>query len=91
MAAGLVPIVFRDGGGWLDLASRIHPMLGYTDPEEIPSIIREIEDRGMWKELSERSYLHSMNFSYERFREELISVVSYVEEIKRLAMGSNRA
>ncbi|MFP3287697.1 MAG: glycosyltransferase family 4 protein, partial [Acidilobus sp.] len=33
-AAGLVPVVYRDGGGWTDIVSRIDEGLGYTSVEE---------------------------------------------------------
>ena len=33
-ASGLVPVVYRDGGGWTDIASRIDKGLGYTGVEE---------------------------------------------------------
>ena len=38
-AAGLVPIVYRDGGGWTDIASRIDKGLGYMSVEEVASTI----------------------------------------------------
>jgi len=33
-AAGLVPVVYRDGGGWTDIVSRIDQGLGYISAEE---------------------------------------------------------
>jgi glycosyltransferase involved in cell wall biosynthesis len=39
-ATGLVPVVYRDGGGWTDIVSRIDQGLGYTSVEEAAHIIR---------------------------------------------------
>jgi len=38
-AAGLVPVVYRDRGGWTDIASRIDEGLGYMSVEEVASTI----------------------------------------------------
>ena len=38
-AAGLVPVVYRDGGGWTDIVSRIDKGLGYMSVEEVASTI----------------------------------------------------
>jgi glycosyltransferase involved in cell wall biosynthesis len=38
-ASGLVPVVYRDGGGWTDIASRIDQGLGYASVEEAAHIV----------------------------------------------------
>jgi len=41
-AAGLLPVVYRDGGGWTDIVSRIDQGLGYTSVEEAASTIKSL-------------------------------------------------
>jgi glycosyltransferase involved in cell wall biosynthesis len=75
-AAGLVPVVYRDGGGWTDIASRVDQGLGYTSIEEAASIIRSLlNDPGRLKELSAKAREVAKGFSYERFKERLDEVI----------------
>jgi glycosyltransferase involved in cell wall biosynthesis len=76
-AAGLVPVVYRDGGGWTDIVSRIDEGLGYTSIEEAAHIIRSLlNDPGRLKVLSARAREVAKGFSYERFKERLNEVIS---------------
>jgi len=55
-AAGLVPVVYRDGGGWTDIASRIDQSLGYASIEEAAHIVRSLlNDPGRLKALLARA------------------------------------
>ena len=55
-AAGLVPVVYRDGGGWADIASRVDQGLGYTSVDEAAHIVRSLlNEPGRLKELSARA------------------------------------
>jgi len=75
-ATGLVPVVYRDGGGWTDIVSRIDQGLGYTSVEEAAHIIRSLlNDPGRLKELSARAREVAKGFSYERFKERLNEVI----------------
>jgi len=75
-AAGLVPVVYRDGGGWTDIASRIDQGLGYTGVEEATRIVRSLlNDAGRLKALSARAREVAKGFSYERFKERLNEVI----------------
>jgi glycosyltransferase involved in cell wall biosynthesis len=75
-AAGLVPVVYRDGGGWTDIASRIDPSLGYANAEEAAHIVRSLlNDSGRLKALSARAREVAKGFSYERFKERLNEVI----------------
>jgi glycosyltransferase involved in cell wall biosynthesis len=75
-AAGLVPVVYRDGGGWTDIASRIDKGLGYTGVEEAAHIVRSLlNDHGRLKELSSRAREVAKDFSYEKFKERLNEVI----------------
>jgi glycosyltransferase involved in cell wall biosynthesis len=76
-AAGLVPVVYRDGGGWTDIASRIDQGLGYTSVEEAARIVRSLlNDPERLKVLSARAREVAEGFSYERFKERLSEVIS---------------
>jgi len=76
-AAGLVPVVYRDGGGWTDIASRIDEGLGYTNVEEAAHIVRSLlNDAERLKVLSARARQVAKGFSYERFKERLSEVIS---------------
>jgi glycosyltransferase involved in cell wall biosynthesis len=76
-AAGLAPVVYRDGGGWTDIVSRIDQGLGYTSVEEAAHIIRSLlNDPERLKALSARAREVAKGFSYERFKERLNEVIS---------------
>ncbi|NAZ31246.1 MAG: glycosyltransferase, partial [Acidilobus sp.] len=76
-AAGLVPVIYRDGGGWTDIASRIDQGLGYTNIKEAASIIRSLlNDHERFKELSAKAREVVKGFSYEKFKERLNEVIS---------------
>jgi len=82
-AAGLVPVVYRDGGGWTDIASRIDEGLGYKSVEEAAHIIRSLlNDPGRLKELSARAREVAKGFSYENFKARLNEVI---KELARVA------
>ena len=76
-AAGLVPVVYRDGGGWTDIASRVDQGLGYTSVEEAAHIVRSLlNDPGRLRALSAKAKEVAKGFSYERFKERLNEVIS---------------
>jgi glycosyltransferase involved in cell wall biosynthesis len=82
-AAGLVPVVYRDGGGWTDIVSRIDEGLGYTSVEEAAHIIRSLlNDPERLKTLSARAREVAKGFSYERFKIKLSEVI---KELARVA------
>ncbi|MFP3287791.1 MAG: glycosyltransferase [Acidilobus sp.] len=75
-AAGLVPVVYRDGGGWTDIVSRIDQGLGYTSVEEAAHIIRSLlNDPERLKALSARAREVAKGFSYEKFKIRLNEVI----------------
>jgi len=75
-AAGLVPVVYRDGGGWTDIVSRIDEGLGYTSVEEAAHIIRSLlNDTERLKTLSARAREVAKGFSYENFKARLNEVI----------------
>jgi glycosyltransferase involved in cell wall biosynthesis len=85
MSAGCVPIVYRDGGVWYDIVSKISNILGYNNIEEVPKIIRVIEvNRELYTELRKKSIEVSKTFNYENFKKNLMEKVKYVLRIKKL-------
>lgn len=87
MAAGLVPIVFRGGGAWYDVVSKVSDLLGYRRIEEVPRIVRRIDgERGLYERLRERSASVSRLFSYSNFKGSLLKEVNHVLRIKALAL-----
>jgi glycosyltransferase involved in cell wall biosynthesis len=85
MSAGCVPIVYRDGGAWYDLVSRISSTLSYISIKEVPEIINVLEkNRNLYEKLREISIEVSKNFNYENFRSNLVEKVNYVLKIKKL-------
>jgi glycosyltransferase involved in cell wall biosynthesis len=76
-AAGLVPVVYRDGGGWTDIASRIDQGLGYISVDEAARTVRSLlNDTERLMALSAKAREVAKGFSYERFKERLNEVIS---------------
>jgi glycosyltransferase involved in cell wall biosynthesis len=85
MAAGLVPIVYRDGGAWYDVVSRVSELLGYSNVSEVPGIIRRLEqDKVIYSKLRERGIMLAKSFNYENFKKSLLEKVNYVLKVKKL-------
>jgi len=85
MAAGCIPIVYRDGGAWYDVVSKISSILGYSDIGEIPVIIKKLEEnRELYIKLKERSIEVSGEFNYENFKKKLLEKINYVLKVKHL-------
>jgi glycosyltransferase involved in cell wall biosynthesis len=75
-AAGLVPVVYKDGGGWTDIVSRIDEGLGYKNIEEAVIIIKKLlSENGRLNNLSEKAKDIAKDFSYEKFKERLNEVI----------------
>jgi glycosyltransferase involved in cell wall biosynthesis len=75
-AAGLVPVVYRDGGGWTDIVSRIDQGLGYTGVEEAARTVRSLlNDAERLRALSAKAREVAKGFSYENFKIRLNEVI----------------
>jgi len=75
-AAGLVPVVYRDGGGWTDIVSKIDQGLGYISVEEAAHVIRSLlNDPARLKTLSARAREVAKGFDYENFKARLNEVI----------------
>ena len=80
-AAGLVPVVYRDGGGWTDIASRVDQGLGYTSVEEAARTVRSLlNDTERLKALSAKAREVAREFSYENFKIRLNEVIKELAE-----------
>ena len=83
MAAGCIPIVYRDGGAWSDIVSRVDEELGYNDISEVPSIVKKFENN---RDFEERIRSVAMNisqeFSFKRFKERLSKYLSLSVSMK---------
>jgi glycosyltransferase involved in cell wall biosynthesis len=71
-----VPVVYRDGGGWTDIASRIDESLGYRSAEEAAHVIKSLlNDPERLKVLSARAREVAKGFGYENFKARLNEVI----------------
>ena len=83
-AAGAVPVVYKDGGGWTDIASRIDQSLGYTNIDEAAAIVRSLlGNEDLWLRLSRRSVEVARDFSWGSYKRKLDAVVREAYELKR--------
>jgi len=77
MAAGLVPIVYRGGGAWEDVASRIHSSLGYTSPRQAADVIISLRSAPeLASKLAARASKLAWDYSSERFASKLKSLLT---------------
>ena len=73
---GAIPLVYRDGGAWTDIASKIDERLGYGNIEEVPSILSQIVSTpGLEEELREKSIRVGNTFRYSVFRDRLAGLI----------------
>ncbi len=89
MAAGLVPIVYCDGGAWTDLVKPSGAGACYRDPREIPGLIERLEP--LWDEQSERArrYIRSRTDLTPRgFTERMLTIIKEVHEVKDTGLSS---
>jgi len=76
MAAGCIPIVYRDGGAWTDIVSQIYEGLGYNDLSEVPLIIKSIENSpNLINELRVKAITQVQQYRSEVFREKFIEIL----------------
>ncbi len=70
MAAGAVPVVYRDGGGWYDIVARLDKSLGYRSIGEAIGVIKAVlsEPQSQLAEESKRAMSVASTFRYENFR-----------------------
>ena len=83
-AAGAVPVVYRDGGGWIDIAAKIDQSLGYTTVEEAATILRQLlSSQELWLRLSKRSIEIAADFSWDSYKRKLDAAAREARGLKR--------
>jgi len=85
MAAGLVPVVHRSGGPWLDILGGVQGRYGfsYSNPEEAGELISQlIHDDGLLREVSERAVERARLFSFNSFKNKFIRIINWYAEKK---------
>jgi len=76
MASGLVPVVHKSGGPWLDILAQGKYGLSYENVEEAAEKIRWIiSDESIYHKLSSLAIERAKNFSKEKFKNNVIKVV----------------
>lgn len=75
MAAGAIPIIYRDGGAWSDVVSKVNALLGYSDILDIHRIIRTLENSLNLPNLREQCIEIAHEYSAPRFREKFLDIV----------------
>lgn len=80
MAAGLVPIVYRNSGTWIDVVSKISSLLGYNRIDEVPRIIRTLDNNDeLYRAIRSKIQLIIRDFSYESFGKKILNVIKTLE------------
>lgn len=71
MTAGNVPVVYKNGGTWLDIVSEGKFGYGYERAEELPELIRmALNDDTLRKEVREKALM----FNEDNFRENFLKI-----------------
>lgn len=84
MSAGCIPIVYRNGGVWYDVVSKVADALGYNTIDEVVRIIKYLDnDKDTYIKLKEKSVEISKSFSYSNFKNKLLRYVNNVLILKR--------
>lgn len=80
MASGLVPVVHRSGGPWIDIIDRGKYGLGYsTDDDAIEQVERALSE---YDKLAPLSLSRSRSFSRHIFRKKMEKVISIAERYR---------
>ncbi|MEM2514590.1 MAG: glycosyltransferase [Candidatus Bathyarchaeia archaeon] len=83
MSAGLVPIVHRSGGPWIDILDRKQGMYGFAfnDNEEASTLLQDmLSNEGLRREVSLRAIRRAVLFNSRRFCSEIMAIVKRVLE-----------
>lgn len=76
MAAGLIPVVHKSGGAWLDIVDRGKYGLGYKDVDEAVKSIEYALNN--YEYLKMKAVKRAMEFSKERFMEKLKEIINNI-------------
>ncbi|NPA96671.1 MAG: glycosyltransferase [Crenarchaeota archaeon] len=90
MAAGAIPIVFKDGGAWYDIVSRVSLDLGYSNPMEAAAILKKIlSDDKLASRLRSRAMSVASSFGVDAYASRIVPIVDYVGQIKKFEKNIN--
>ena len=83
MAAGLIPVVHKSGGPWIDITKLGRYGFGFRDADEAAQIIEKIMGNTLLIERSKtKAHNRSLNFSSERFSKEFACLIYDVARSK---------
>ncbi len=90
MTAGAIPVVYRNGGAWYDIVSRVSLDLGYSNTLEASSIIKKIlNDDKFAEKLRARAKSIAMNFGIDAYASRIVPIVDYVGQVKKFEKNIN--
>jgi len=79
MAAGLVPVVHKSGGPWIDIFEKKQEIYGYafeTAEEAAQDVTNILNSKALRQNLTEAVAERAQGFSVVRFRSRMASIVS---------------
>ena len=83
MAAGLIPVVHKSGGPWIDITELGRYGFGFKDSDDAAHIIDEILGNKLLIEKSKKNALHrSLEFSDKRFSQEFTRIINNLVDSK---------
>jgi glycosyltransferase involved in cell wall biosynthesis len=86
MAHGLVPIVHKSGGPWLDILGCTQGLYGYAYEDEAAEYIsRILNHERLRNQMAEMAQKRSFNFSEEQFEQRFSNIIRYIVERQTLA------
>jgi len=85
MASGTPPIVYRGGGSWTDVVSRLDARLGYRDLGEVPRILEKIEKD--YERLQEKALMLSRKFDVKVFEKKALKLADHLLELRQSKQG----
>lgn len=82
MAAGLIPIVHKSGGSWIDIVDRGEYGMGFRTIEELKGAVEYVmnADRTGLSELREKACKGSQRFSFDKFRRNIARLLKSLIE-----------
>jgi glycosyltransferase involved in cell wall biosynthesis len=80
MAAGLIPVVHKSGGPWIDIVNKGKYGIGFKTTEELAETMEYVMsvDTTELLELQERAYIGSLRFSFEAFKENIAKLLDFL-------------
>jgi glycosyltransferase involved in cell wall biosynthesis len=76
MTMGLVPVVHKSGGPWMDIVSRGRYGFGFTDFDELRSLLTLLlEDERLWNEHSRLARRRASCFGQDIFRDHVLEIL----------------